>query len=85
MASPGCVQLLPLCSTPRVATREGATGANAYLNALGLGIWFASGQTFSNPSSQGLQDRSRTYQGLTRPDTFTKGFSYGVPATCPTA
>lgn len=79
----GCVELLPLCSIPKVATRTGLTGANAYLNALGLGIWFASGQTFSNPSSQGLQDRSRTYQGLVKPDTFRKGFDYGVQAACP--
>lgn len=78
-----CVQLLPLCSVPKVATRVGATGATAYLNAVGLGIWFASGQTFFNPSSQGVQDKSRTYLGTVKPDTFSKGFACNVPGTCP--
>jgi len=78
-----CVQLLPLCSTPVLATREGQTGANAYGNYIGIGLWFASGQTLAFPSAQGVQDKSRTYVGTVKPNTFTKGFSCYVPGTCP--
>jgi hypothetical protein len=85
-----CVQLLPLCSTPKVATRESMTGATAYMNLIGgnpdgagNGYWFASGQRFFNPGSQAVQDASRTYQGTVKPDTYTKGFSCLVPAACP--
>lgn len=81
--SSACITLLPLCSVPRVATREGATGANAYMNLIGVGLWFASGQTLSFPNSTMVQDKSRTYQGLVKPDTFSKGFSCNVPAACP--
>lgn len=75
-----CVQLLPLCSVPQVVTRTGLTGPTAYLNGLGLGagakgtgIWFASGATFSNPSSKLPQDNSRLSTGTWKPDTFRKG------------
>jgi len=78
-----CVELLPLCSTPRVATREGQTGANAYMNLIGVGLWFASGQTMTFPSAQAAQDQSRTYQGTVKPNTFSKGFACNVPAACP--
>lgn len=78
-----CVQLLPLCSTPKLATRDGLTGANAYLNLVGLGIWFASGQTLTFPNSSAVQDKSRTYAGLIKPDTYSKGFSCNVPGACP--
>ena len=78
-----CVQLLPLCSTPVPATREGMTGANAYGNWIGVGIWFASGQTFSDPHAQGVQDKSRIYTGTVKPNTFTKGFVGSGYAACP--
>ena len=78
-----CVELLPLCSTPRVATREGHTGATAYMNLIGVGIWFASGAQLAFPSAQGAQDQSRTYQGTVKPNTFSKGFACNVPAACP--
>lgn len=78
-----CIQLLPLCSKPVLATRTGLTGANAYLNAIGLGLWFASGQTLTFPNSSAVQDKSRTYAGTVKPDTFSKGFSCSVPAVCP--
>jgi len=78
-----CVTLLPLCSTPKVATREGATGANAYMNLIGVGLWFASGQTLSFPAAEIPQDQSRTYQGTVKPNTFSKGFACNVPAACP--
>lgn len=79
-----CVQLLPLCSTPVIATREGMTGALAYGNWIGQGrLWFASGQIMSFPAAETPQDLSRTYVGTVKPDTFSKGFSCNVPAVCP--
>lgn len=78
-----CVQLLPLCSIPKLATRDGLTGANAYKNIIGVGLWFASGQTLSFPNSTGVQDKSRTYVGTVKPDTFTKGFAGVASAACP--
>jgi hypothetical protein len=77
-----CVQLLPLCSVPRIASREGDTGQYAYGNFVGLGIYFFSGQTFSNPTSSAAQDQSRTYIGTVKPNTFRKGFACAVPSAC---
>lgn len=80
----GCVQLLPLCSIPKMATRDNLTGATAYMNLIpDVGIWFASGQQLSFPAASIPQDNSRTYQGTVKPDTFSKGFSCRVPAVCP--
>lgn len=78
-----CVQLLPLCSTPKIATREGLTGATAYMNLIGVGIWFASGAQLTFPQSEIAQDTSKTYVGTAKPDTFSKGFSCSVPSACP--
>lgn len=78
-----CVSLLPLCSTPAIATREGQTGANAYLNIVGVGIWYASGQQFAFPNSLIAQDQSRTYVGTAKPNTFSKGFCGSSQAACP--
>lgn len=78
-----CVSLLPLCSTPVLATREGMTGAYAYGNWIGVGLWFASGQQLTFPRSTLAQDQSRTYVGTVKPDTFSKGFACNVPAACP--
>lgn len=83
MASSTCPTLLPLCSVPKLATREGMTGANAYMNIIGVGLWFASGQTATFPSAQATQDKSRTYVGTVKPDTYSKGFACQVPAACP--
>ncbi len=80
---PSCVKLLPLCSIPKVATREGMTGATAYGNFVGLGPWYASGQTMAFPRASAVQDKSKTYVGTVKPDTFNKGF-YGIEqAACP--
>jgi hypothetical protein len=84
MSAPGsCVQLLPLCSTPKVATREGMTGANAYMNIVGVGLWFASGQSLSFPNSTRVQQKGMNEQGLVKANTFTKGFACSTPASCP--
>lgn len=77
-----CVELLPLCANPRIASREGDTGPYAYSNSVGLGIYFFSGQTFSNPSSSAIQDASRTSVGTLKPDTYSKGFACSVPSAC---
>lgn len=66
------VELLPLCSIPKVATREGHTGANAYANRIGTGPWYANGQVASNLNDRAPQDKSRTFQGSYKPDTFSK-------------
>lgn len=79
-----CVELLPLCSIPKMATRDGLTGANAYMNLIpDVGMRFASGQVVTFPNAAIPQDNSRTYQGTWKPNTFTKGFTCSVPAVCP--
>lgn len=80
-----CVKLLPLCSNPVIVNRTGLTGPYGYLNALGIGIWFANGGTFTDPKSERAQDTSRTYIGTAKPDTFTKGFVTPQYAACPVA
>jgi len=80
-----CVQLLPLCSPPKQALREGQAGANAYINLIGVGPWYASGQTVTAPSASKAQDSSRTYNGTVKPDTFSKGFAGYSTASCPSS
>lgn len=79
----GCVQLLSTCAIPRVSTRDGDTGADVWMNLIGIGFWSPSGATISFPRSTIAQDTSRTYQGSVKPDTFSKGFPCNVPAACP--
>lgn len=78
-----CVQYLPLCSPGKIALREGQTGANAYINVVGLGPWYASGQQFAFPSAKALQDNTRTATGTVKPNTFNKGFAGIGTASCP--
>lgn len=82
MASASCVELLPLCSATKVSAREGQVGAVFYSNFIGIGFWSPSGGTLSFPNSQAVQDKSKTYLGLVKPDTFSKGFSCDVPGAC---
>lgn len=63
---------LSLCSTPKIADKDGGVGALARLYIPGYGYWFASGQTFSNPNSQLAQDTTMTNIGTDKPDTFIK-------------
>lgn len=78
-----CITLLPTCSTPKIATRTGLTGAFAYINGMpDLNIWFASGAQFNYAPYQAAQDQSRTYTGTVKPNTFQKGFACAVPADC---
>lgn len=48
------VALLPLCGTPKIAIRDGLTGATArlLLPFYEHGYWFASGQQYTFPSSE---------------------------------
>lgn len=79
-----CARLLPLCTVPNIATREGQTGALAYMNVVGVGPWYASGlQVVQTSTSEKAQDLSRTYTGTVKPDTFSKGFPCMSDAACP--
>lgn len=69
------VELLPLCSIPAIADREGRTGANAYMNTIGIGIHYASGDTVDLTSARIPQDTSRTFVGVTKPNLYNKGFT----------
>jgi hypothetical protein len=77
-----CATLLPLCSVPKLATRDGMTGASSYVNLIGIGFWSPSGSTLSFPDASIPQDNSRTYAGTAKPNTFSKGYSANVPGTC---
>lgn len=64
--------LLPLCSIPKVATRDGWVGASARLLLPFYGYWFASGQTISFPGSTVAQDTSVAVNGTAKPDVYQK-------------
>lgn len=65
--------LLPFCSIPKVATRDQQTGQFARLILPNLATyWYASGATYSNPSSTLPQDTSMTIHGTNMADTFQK-------------
>ena len=78
-----CVKYLPLCYVPPSALKEGQVGANAYINLITVGPWYASGQQFSDPSASVLQDATRTATGTVKPNTFRKGFAGFGTAVCP--
>jgi hypothetical protein len=67
-------QLLPLCSIPKVAMRDGYTGlmAKILLPFYSYGYWFASGQQYTFPGSTLLQDTSRVLGGIDMPDDYQK-------------
>ena len=79
-----CPELLNLCRVPPQSAREGQVGPLGYLNAVGLGIWFASGAVFDTSAAVQVQSRDRTFTGTTKPNTFTKGFTTPSYAACPT-
>lgn len=79
-----CVVYLPLCNVPKQALREGQAGANAYMNIIGVGPWYASGQLYAFPNASAPQDASHTYNGTSKPNTFSKGFAGYGSAACPT-
>lgn len=64
--------LLPLCSLPKLATRDGYGGAFARLLLPFYGYWFASGQIYTFPNSTVPQNAAATLSGTIKPDTFKK-------------
>lgn len=64
--------LLPLCSIPQVADRDGNAGANAKFLLPFYGYWAVSGQVFTFPLGNVAQDRSMRMGGVSMPDTYQK-------------
>lgn len=64
--------LVPLCSIPVVATKDGNSGVFAKLLLPFYGYWFANGSTYTWPNSTRAQDHSRTIHGVNMQDTFQK-------------
>lgn len=64
--------LVSLCQVPKVAMKDGNTGAFAKLLLPFYGYWFASGATYSWPSASKTQDQSITITGLNMADNYQK-------------
>lgn len=66
--------LLPLCSVPKIAIRDGWVGATArlLLPFYEFGYWFASGQQYTFPSGTISQDQNINMLGTQKPNTFIK-------------
>lgn len=64
--------LLPLCSIPTVADRDGDAGANAKFLMPFYGYWAASGQVYTFPLGTANQDHSMRIGGASMPDTYQK-------------
>lgn len=57
------INLLPLCESPRVATRDGWAGQNAHLFLPFYGYWYADGKVLTFPRSQVAQNPALTISG----------------------
>lgn len=66
--------LLPLCSVPKLAMRDGWVSATAriLLPFYTYGYWLASGQQLVWPNAYANQDPSMTMTGTTKPNDFVK-------------
>lgn len=66
--------LLPLCSIPKAATRDGYGGpfARLLLPFYSFGYWFASGQQFTYPGARIRQDNTKVMGGINKPANFEK-------------
>lgn len=66
--------LLPLCSTGKMADRDGGVGAYArlLLPFYRYGYWFASGQQYTFPSSELPQNLSPTIGGIKQSNPYVK-------------
>lgn len=75
------VQLYPLCSLQKIASRDGWTGANAHIPLMyyteGQGQYFFSGKQYTFPGSVLPQQ-----QGLTNPATNQKNPFVKAPGVC---
>ena len=69
------LQFLSTCNTPHRVSLEGHAGRNAHIYIPFAGIYFFSGQNYTFPGSTIGQYKGRTSLGITKPDTFNKGFS----------
>lgn len=76
MPSPTIGNLLPLCSQEKVVSRDGNAGPNASIFLpfydKSAGHYFFDGKEATFRGATIPQDRSRTLNGLARPDTFMK-------------
>ncbi len=68
------VALLPLCGTPKLAIRDGLTGATArlLLPFYTYGYWFASGQQYTFPSSEVAQASGLVSRATNQKNPFVK-------------
>lgn len=70
------VALLPLCSVPKIAIRDGFTGALARLwlpfYNEGNGEWFASGQWYTFPTGHAPQQPGLTDRATNQKNPFVK-------------
>lgn len=64
--------LLPLCSVPAVADRDGNAGANAKFLLPFYGYFMASGQILTFPNAVRKQRHTMRIGGSTMPDTYQK-------------
>jgi len=70
------VELLPLCSIPKIAIRDGYTGATARLwlpyDSVGSGEWFASGQQYTFPGEYVPQQEGLANRATNQKNPFVK-------------
>lgn len=76
------VSLLPLCSIPKLASRDGLSGAAAHIilpfyefgsgATAGGGFYFFSGQQYLFPQGYAAQDQSVAIRGNSQINTYTK-------------
>lgn len=64
--------LLPLCSIPPVADRDGDAGATAKFYLPFYGYWNVSGEVYSFPNNYVPQDKTMRLGGSSQPNTFQK-------------
>lgn len=70
--------LLPLCSIPTVSDKDGSAGVGAKFYLPFHGYWNPSGEEYSWPSQQLLQDKTMRLGGVSMPKTYQKDC-----CTCP--
>lgn len=68
-------QLLPLCSIPRLVSRDGNAGNNAHIYLPFCGYHFFDGSVRTFPGGNVEQDSSPVLTGNSKTGVFTKGFS----------
>lgn len=66
--------LIPMCSTPKQASRDGLAGPNAsiFLPYYGYVRYFFNGKQYSAPNTLVAQDNKMTLTGLTQVPNYKK-------------